>query len=98
MLQNIESQQTYGVYIVQLLCYSLRVLQSYENCESSEEVEAGSQEQNNSRDEESGTEDDSDRDSDRDSGSSSDSNSDSNVEADAEPAIDVFRDARKLYP
>jgi hypothetical protein len=79
-LQNTESQQTYAVYIARLLCYSLRVLQSCENCESSEEVEAGSQQQNNSRDEESSTEDDGDR------------------EAVAEPAIDVFRDARKLYP
>jgi hypothetical protein len=66
--------------MARLLCYSLRVLQSCENCESSEEVEAGSQQQNNSRDEESSTEDDGDR------------------EAIAEPAIDVFRDARKLYP
>jgi hypothetical protein len=56
------------------------VLQSCENCESSEEVEVGSQQQNNSRDEESSTEDDGDR------------------EAVAEPTIDVFRDAHKLYP
>ena len=90
--------------MARLLCYSLRVLQSCENYERLEEVEVGSQQQNNSRDEESGTEDDSDRDrdSDRDSGGDSDGDgdgdSDSNAEAGAEPAIDVFRDARKLYP
>ena len=61
-------------------------------------AEAGSQRQSDSRGEESGTEEDSDRDSDRDSGSNGDSDSDSNVEVGSEPAIDVFQDARKLYP
>jgi hypothetical protein len=42
-LQNIESQQTYTVYIARLLCYSLRVLQSYEDCERLEVAEVGSQ-------------------------------------------------------
>jgi hypothetical protein len=41
-LQNTESQQTYAVYMARLLCYSLRVLQSYENCKSLGEVEVGS--------------------------------------------------------
>jgi hypothetical protein len=35
-LQNVESQQTYAVYMARLLCYSLRVLQS---CEDSERLE-----------------------------------------------------------
>ena len=76
--------------MARLLCYSLRVLQSCEYCERSEVAEVGSQQQSNSGGEESGTEDDSDSDGDGDS--------DSNAEAGAEPAIDVFRDARKLYP
>ena len=41
-LQNTESQQTYAVYMARLLCYSLRVLQSCENCERLEVAEAGS--------------------------------------------------------
>lgn len=97
-LQNTESQQTYAVYMARLLCYSLRVLQSCEDHESSEQAEAGSRERNGSRGEESGTEDDSDGESDRDSSSNSDSDSDGNMDAGSEPAIDVFRDARKLYP
>jgi hypothetical protein len=97
-LQNTESQQIYAVYMVQLLCYSLRVLQSCEDCERLEVAEVGSQQQSDSRGEESGTEDDRDRDSDRDSGSNGDDDSDSNVDAGTEPAIDVFRDACKLYP
>ena len=96
-LQNTESQQTYAVYMARLLCYSLRVLQSCEDHESSEQAEAGSRERNGSRGEESGTEDDSDGESDRDSSSNSDSDSDGNMDAGSEPAIDVFRDARKLY-
>ena len=87
--------------MARLLCYSLRVLQSCENYERLEDVEVGSQQQNNSRDEESSMEDDSDRDrdSDRDSGGDGDGDGDSNsnAEAGAEPAIDVFRDACKLY-
>jgi hypothetical protein len=41
-LQNTESQQTYAVYMAWLLCYSLRVLQSCEDYERSEDAEAGS--------------------------------------------------------
>ena len=88
--------------MARLLCYSLRVLQSCKDCEGLEVAEAGSQRQGASGGEDSDTEDDSDRDrdrdGDRDSGSNGDDDSDSNVEAGTEPAIDVFRDARKLYP
>ena len=42
-------------------------------------------------------EDDSNRESDRDSSSNSDSDSDSDIDAGSEPAIDIFRDAYKLY-
>lgn len=86
--------------MARLLCYSLRVLQSCEDHESLEQAEAGSRGQNGSRGEESSREDDSDRESDGDEdiSRSSDGGIDSNVEADAESAIDVFRDARKLYP
>jgi hypothetical protein len=84
--------------MARLLCYSLRVLQSCEDCERSEVAEVGSQRQSDSRGEESSAEDDSDGDSDRDSSNNGDDDSGSNVEAGTEPAIDVFRDARKLYP
>jgi hypothetical protein len=74
------------------------VLQSCEDYKRLEVAEVGSQRQSDSRGEESSIEDDRDRDSDRDSGSNGDDDSDSNVDAGTEPAIDVFRDARKLYP
>ena len=76
------------------------MLQSCEDCEGSEVAEVGSQRQSASGGEESDTEDDRDRDSDRDRGGDGDGDDDSNsnVEVGTEPAIDVFRDARKLYP
>jgi superfamily II DNA helicase RecQ len=90
-LQNVESQQTYAVYMARLLCYSLRVLQS---CEDSERLEGTVDHQpSEGRGLESDAEDDSEHDED------SEGDSDSGSYSDTQPVIvDVFEDARRLYP
>jgi hypothetical protein len=90
-LQNVESQQTYAIYMARLLCYSLRVLQS---CEDSERLEGTVDHQpSEGRDSESDVEDDSEHDED------SEGDSESGSYSDTHPVIiDVFKDARRLYP
>jgi hypothetical protein len=89
-LQNVESQQTYAVYMARLLCYSLRVFQS---CEDSERLEGTADHQlSEGRGSGSDTEDDSEYDED------SEGESDGGSGSDTRPVIDVFKDARKLYP
>ena len=76
-LQNVESQQTYAVYIAQLLYYSLRVLQSYED---SERLEGTVDHQlGTGRGLESSIEEDSKCNKESDSNSNSDSSSDSDI-------------------
>jgi hypothetical protein len=89
-LQNVESQQTYAVYMVRLLCYSLRVLQS---CEDSETLEGTVDRQlSEGRGLESNAEDDSEHDED------SEGYGDGDSDSDTRPVVDVFKDARRLYP
>lgn len=89
-LQNVESQQTYAVYMARLLCYSLRVLQS---CEDSERLEGTVDYQpSEGRDSESDAEDDSEDDEDSEGGGDGDSDSD------IQPVVDILKDARRLYP
>lgn len=82
-LQNTESQRTYAVYMARLLYYSLRVLQS---CEDSERLEgtADGQESDVGNDGEYAEDDEEIRSDESDFGS--------------QPVVDVFKDARRLYP
>jgi hypothetical protein len=74
--------------MARLLCYRLRVLQS---CEDSERLEGTLDHQSSEgRGSESDTEDDSEHDEDSDGDGGSDS--------DIQPVVDVFKDARRLYP
>jgi hypothetical protein len=93
-LQNVESQQTYAIYMARLLCYSLRVLQS---CEDSERLEGAADRQpNEGRGLESDAEDDAEDDSEDGEDGEGDSDGDSGFNT--QPVVDVFKDARKLYP
>jgi hypothetical protein len=85
----VESQQTYAVYMVRLLCYSLRVLQSYEDSEMLE----GTVDRQLSEGQglESNTEDDSKHDED------SEGYSDGDSDSDIRPVVYVFKDACRLY-
>lgn len=89
-LQNVESQQTYAVYMARLLCYSLRVLRSCDDSERLGESEGGDNIEES--DNESGSE------SHYESDKESDSDGESNSRLDSQPVVDVFKDARKLYP
>jgi hypothetical protein len=80
--------------MARLLCYSLRVLQSYEHYERLEGT-AGRQ-PSEGRGLESDAEDDSEHDEDGESDSDGGSNCDSGC--DAQPVVNVFKDVRKLYP
>jgi hypothetical protein len=87
-LQNASSQQTYATYMSRFACYSLRVLQSCEDRERLHEADEGS---------------DDDTDSGND-GSYGDDNSDSEASSSgdtgyaSEMVVDVYQDARRLYP
>jgi len=87
-LQNVESQQTYAVYMARLLCYSLRVLQSCEDTGRSEE--AADMQQGESESGESGAED-------KDGsvvGSDGEGGGADEGDSDAQAVVDVFKDAR----
>jgi hypothetical protein len=88
----VESQQTYAVYMARLLCYSLRVLQS---CEDGEKLGETADEQATSEADErsdyaTGDERSSEREDEGDEGDEHDPGSPA--------AVDVFKDARRLYP
>jgi hypothetical protein len=53
-LQNVESQQTYAVYMARLLCYSLRVLRSCEDSERLEGTADGQENESRGRESEAG--------------------------------------------
>jgi hypothetical protein len=93
-LQNVESQQTYAVYMARLLCYSLRVLQS---CEDSEKLGETVEEQATSEADErsdyaTGEEGSSEREGEGGEGD------DEDYDSGSQPVVDVFKDARRLYP
>ena len=91
-LQNVESQQTYATYLARLLCYSLRVLHS---CEEHEKLEVLADGQPPSdvdetsnyipNDDSIGT-------------GESDSHDSEDEDFDSQPVVDVYEDARRLYP
>ena len=81
-LQNPESQQTYSTYFSRLLCYSLRVLHS----EAETEGQGDQSDSSSSSDEDDEGED----------SSSEEDNDDNGLRS--ETAVDVFLDARRLYP
>ncbi|KAL1581812.1 hypothetical protein WHR41_09647 [Cladosporium halotolerans] len=89
-LQNVESQQTYAVYMARLLCYSLKVLQSCDDSERLCESEGGDNIEES--DNESGSE--SHYESDRES----DSDGESNNRLDTQSVVDDCKDSLKLYP
>ena len=90
-LQNTESQQTYAVYMARLLCYSLRVLQSCEDSERLLETAEGQEsEAGNNSDYAEDNESESEREGERESEDDGDFGS--------QPVVDVFKDARRLYP
>ncbi|TKA75572.1 hypothetical protein B0A55_07939 [Friedmanniomyces simplex] len=86
-LQNTESQQTYSTYMARLLCYSLRVLQSDRDRRQSEEAESEAVISDSMGDED-----------DDDHSSSSSSSCEDDEDYRSEPVVDVFKDARRLYP
>ncbi|TLD04190.1 hypothetical protein E2P81_ATG10544, partial [Venturia nashicola] len=90
-LQNSESQQTYAVYMARLLCYSLRVLQS---CEDSERLESTADEQDTDTD----SRNEYAEDDEGESGRERENESDDDGDFGSQPAVDVFKDARRLYP
>ena len=85
-LQNSTSQQTYTTYMSRLLCYSIRVLKSLEDQDrlvESEQAESAS----SSSESTSGSGDDTETDTHAENASSASS-----------IVVDVFKDARRLYP
>jgi superfamily II DNA helicase RecQ len=90
-LQNTESQQTYAVYMARLLCYSLRVLQS---CEDSERLQGTAEGQES----EAGNNSDYAEDNEGESEREGERESEDDDDFGSQPVVDVFKDARRLYP
>jgi hypothetical protein len=93
-LQNVESQQTYAVYMARLLCYSLRVLQS---CEDSEKLGETVDEQATSEADERSDRSTNDGGSGEQEGEGGEGDSE-DYDSGSQPVVDVFKDARRLYP
>jgi superfamily II DNA helicase RecQ len=96
-LQNFESQQTYATYMARLLCYSLRVLQS---CEDSEKLEETAGERASEADDRSEYAQDNEAsgEREREGEDGDDSEDDCDDSSGSQPTVDVFKDARRLYP
>jgi superfamily II DNA helicase RecQ len=99
-LQNVESQRTYAVYMARLLCYSLRVLRSCEDSERLRGTADGQETESRGRESEAG--DNSDYAEDNEGESEREGEGEREIEDDSDfgsqPVVDVFKDARRLYP
>jgi hypothetical protein len=91
-LQNVETQQTYATYMARLLCYSLRVLHSREEHERVRDI--ADEQLSDDADEGSNYVPSDDPGSDRESDGRDSDNEDFHVQH----VVDVYKDARRLYP